>query len=67
MKDRTLKVITEYRRTNAWEYRYTGFRTIPKITLMGDWLREAGFSEEDMVTVNCRKGKLTIKNQKEKE
>ena len=60
-KERILKVRTEYREEGVHKCRGTGFRKIPKIILQGDWLKKAGFNEEDMVTVSFGKGKLTIK------
>ncbi len=61
MKERTLKVRTIYRaEAESRREHITGFRTIPEIILMGDWLKEAGFNEEDRVTVRCKNGRLTI-------
>ncbi len=65
MKERTLKVRTIYRaEAESRREHITGFRTIPEIILMGDWLKDAGFNEEDRVTVSCGKEKLTIKKRK---
>ncbi len=62
MKERTLKVRTIYRaEAESGREHITGFRMIPEIILMGDWLKTAGFNEEDQVTVRCGKGRLTVK------
>ncbi|MBR4341993.1 MAG: SymE family type I addiction module toxin [Lachnospiraceae bacterium] len=62
MKERTLKVRTIYRaEAESRREHITGFRTIPEIILMGDWLKKAGFNEEDKVTVRYGNGRLTIK------
>ncbi len=69
MKERTLKVRKVFREKAERDRTYydTGYRTIPEIILMGDWLRDAGFTEEDRITVRCGKGRLTIRKQNEKE
>ena len=67
MQERKLKVRTEYREEGMHERSCTGFRKIPKIILQGDWLKKAGFNEEDRITVRCGKGRLTIRKQYEKE
>ena len=62
MKERTLKVRTIYRaEAESRREHITGFRTIPEIILMGEWLRDAGFAEEDRVTVRCVHGELRIR------
>ena len=62
MKERTLKVRTIYRaEAQSRREHINGFRTIPEIILMGDWLRDAGFAEEDWVTVRCVHGELRIR------
>ena len=63
MKERKLKVRTVYREKAERDRAYydTGYRTIPEIILMGDWLRTAGFNEEDQVTVRCVHGELRIR------
>ena len=61
MKERILKVSTIYREEAESKRKHiTGYRTIPEIILMGDWLKKAGFNEEDSVTVRYGKGKITI-------
>ncbi len=62
MKERTLKVRTIYRaEAESRREHINGFRTIPEIILMGDWLRDAGFAEEGRVTVRCVHGELRIR------
>ena len=62
MKKRTLKVRTIYRaEAESRREHINGFCTIPEIILMGDWLRDAGFAEEDRVTVRCVHGELRIR------
>lgn len=47
-------------------YRQTRYerkaRIVPKLTLQGNWLEEAGFKVADVVTVRVENGKLTIVN-----
>jgi hypothetical protein len=61
VKERTLKVRTIYRvEAESRREHINGFCTIPEIILMGDWLKEAGFNEEDQVIVRYGNGRLTI-------
>lgn len=62
MLERKLKVCKIYREEGLRNHSHSnGYRTIPEIILLGDWLKEAGFNEEDQVTVRYGNGKLTIK------
>lgn len=63
MQERKLKVRKVFREKAERDRTYydTGYRTIPEIILMGDWLRDAGFAEEDRVTVRCVHGELRIR------
>ena len=38
-------------------------RIVPKLTIQGNWLAEAGFKVADVVHVRVENGKLTIVNQ----
>lgn len=63
MQERKLKVRKVFREEAERDRTYydTGYRTIPEIILMGDWLRDARFTEEDRVTVRCVHGELRIR------
>ena len=37
-------------------------RIVPKLTIQGNWLKEAGFKVADVVHVRVENGKLTIVN-----
>jgi len=37
-------------------------RIVPKLTIQGNWLAEAGFNVADVVHVRVENGKLTIVN-----
>ena len=66
-RERKLKVYSYYRAGSRTGYKIvSGFRIIPRIILQGDWLKAAGFDEEDDITVSCRKGRLTIKKTEKK-
>ncbi len=63
MQERKLKVRKVFREKAERDRTYydTGYRTIPEIILMGDWLRDARFAEEDRVTVRCVHSELRIR------
>jgi cell division inhibitor SulA len=54
---RVIKLQPEYRQN-----RYKHTHIVPKLTLSGKWLQEAGFEPENVVRVIVTDGKLTIVN-----
>jgi hypothetical protein len=40
--------------------RYGSYRVVPKLTLSGDWLAEAGFTPSKMVQVECVNNQLIV-------
>ena len=59
-KERKLKVYYWHRDLRR-KYSISVGRRVPRIILQGDWLREAGFDIEDMITVKCGNGRVTIR------
>jgi len=51
----------EYRELKVVEQSGYQYKPTPTITLKGQWLREFGFKENELVSVECKKGKLTIR------
>ncbi|MCR5685418.1 MAG: type I toxin-antitoxin system SymE family toxin [Lachnospiraceae bacterium] len=42
-------------------------KTVPKIVIQGDWVRQFGFDIGDKVRVECYEGRLVIVNDNEEE
>jgi hypothetical protein len=54
---RIIKLQPVYRQVSKWDRSY---RTIPKLTLSGDWLIKEGFAPAKYVEVECFNGKLVV-------
>jgi len=50
--------ITEHYRPDS--KRYGSYRVVPKLTLSGDWLSDAGFKPSKMVQVECVNNTLIV-------
>ena len=53
---RIIKLQPQYRQ-GKWDKQY---HVVPKLTLSGNWLSEAGFQPRKLVRVNCVNGMLMI-------
>lgn len=55
--ERKFKLQSHYRRNGKFDRNY---HVVPKLTLSGKWLNEAGFAPESDVQVECLDNKLII-------
>ena len=55
---RVIKLQPEYRQTRDQKSPVK----VPKLTLSGEWLRDAGFEHGQVVHVTVENGRLTIQN-----
>jgi hypothetical protein len=54
---KVIKITEHYRKVGKWN---DNFRKVPKLTLSGDWLANAGFTPSKMVQVECVNNKLIV-------
>lgn len=54
---KVIKITEHYRKKGKWD---RSFRKVPKLTMSGDWLTEAGFTPAKKVHVECLEGQLVI-------
>ena len=54
---KVIKITEQYR---ADSKQYGAYRVVPKLTLSGDWLAEAGFKPSKMVRVECVNNQLIV-------
>jgi hypothetical protein len=54
---KVIKITEHYRKTGKWN---DSFRKVPKLTMSGDWLTEAGFTPAKMVRVECQGNQLIV-------
>ncbi len=54
MKTRIIKIQRRYRKINKC------YKSVPEITLCGNWLEISGFNAGKTINVKMAKGKLTI-------
>lgn len=48
------------RNLKVYEICNTNYEKVPMLRLQGKWLRELGFYEGTSISVECRKGRITI-------
>lgn len=54
---KVIKITEHYRQRGKLD---RSFRKVPKLTLSGDWLAEAGFTPSKMVRVECLNNQLIV-------
>jgi hypothetical protein len=54
---KVIKITEHYRKKGKWN---SSFSKVPKLTMSGNWLADAGFTPATMVRVECREGKLVV-------
>jgi hypothetical protein len=54
---KVIKITEHYRQCGKLD---RNFRKVPKLTLSGDWLSEAGFTPSKMVRVECLNNQLIV-------
>lgn len=54
---KVIKITGQYRQRGKLDRNY---RKVPKITLQGDWLAEAGFKPSKLVRVECINNQLIV-------
>ena len=52
-----IKITEHYRQRGKLD---RSFRKVPKLTLSGDWLTDAGFTPAKKVLVECFEGQLVV-------
>jgi hypothetical protein len=55
--DKVIKIQEFYRPDGKYQ---RTFKKVPKLTMSGNWLAEAGFTPAKMVNVECRHGQLIV-------
>jgi len=55
--EKVIKITEFYRQAGKYD---RSFRKVPKITLSGDWLSDAGFKPSKMVRVECVNNQLIV-------
>lgn len=55
--EKVIKITEHYRQRGKLDRR---FRTVPKLTMSGDWLTKAGFTPAKKVLVECFEGQLVV-------
>lgn len=54
---KVIKITEHYRKVGTWN---STFKKVPKLTMSGNWLTEAGFTPATLVRVECLEGKLVV-------